>query len=190
VKTIIKKLIKTQKTINAMKKIFLLTLLSVFLLSAFSQNIASTTEIIYQVSLKKFIEDEEIQRLPAWNWGFLRMFFYKYVYTEKLPDGAVLVYCEGDGFKWCVPHYRGMMPEVVGVRPEVIESTCDNIVEDYDQQVVKGVPEGSISQKIAYLDPRGNPAYLIFQVNWKHDPQKPYNGTAEITITKTNSLGL
>jgi hypothetical protein len=173
-----------------MKKIFLLTLLSVFLLSAFSQVSVGYTEPIYKVSFNKSIEDEEIQRLPYY-WGFLRAFLYKYVNVVFLPNGDVQVTCSGWGLKMCAPIYRGMLPEVMGVEPQVIENTCEDMITDYDEQVVNGVPVGTTTKKIAFADPQsgGRTAYLLFQLNWNHDPQKPYNGRAEITISKTNDLG-
>jgi hypothetical protein len=185
-----KKTNQNSKTINAMKKIFLLTLLSVFLLSAFSQNTAGTTEIISQVTLNKYIDDDEVELAQGGLWGFFRMFFYKNVTTIVKPDGSVQVNCSGWGFKWCRPVYRGMLPDIAGVDAEVMASTCEKTIDDYDQQVANGVPVGSVSKKMAFSDPRsGRAAYLIFQVNWNHDPQKPYNGRAEITILKTNDLG-
>jgi len=51
---------------------------------------------------------------------------------------------------------------------------------------------GSTTKKIAFSDPEANNgvSYLLFQMNWNYCPENPYNGTAEIIISKTNKFGL
>jgi hypothetical protein len=170
-----------------MKKIFLLTLLSVFFLSAFSQY-SGETEVLSRVTITKSIDPLEYEGGEI-QYGFWFL-FYKYVYSEPCGDG-VCVYCSGWGRKCCFPKIKIKKP-VRGVDTEVMEQTCENLMEESDQQIVNGELSGALSRKIAFNDPlnNGKISYLIFQIKWEHDPKYPYNGKAEITVSKTNNLGL
>jgi len=176
-----------------MKKIFLLTLLSVFFLSAFSQTSTNGTEILTKIQISQFIDDDEIGDPllgPGWWWKP----FYKIVQKIPRPGGGVTVICEGRGWKLCWAR-RGVtndMPVVRGLSSEVIEDTHEKLITEYEERFANKEHSGSITKKIAFSDPltNGRTSYLILQIKWDNDPKKPCNGKAEITISKTNDLGI
>jgi len=170
-----------------MKKIFLLTLLSVFLLSAFSQN-SVEPEIIDKITITKYIEPSEFEGGNI-QYGFWFL-FYKYVYSEPCGNG-VCVYCSGWGKKCCFPKLKLYLKPVRGFETNEIANTCENLIEASEQKIVNGELSGTLSQKIAFNDPlsNGKIAYLLIQIKWEHDPIHPYNGKAEIIISKTNNFG-
>jgi len=175
-----------------MKKIFLLTLLSVFFLSAFSQITTGDAEILGKISITKYINDNEIEQQPEQGWWFL---FYKTVTTEITSDG-VSIYCSGWGWKICSPKLKGWFSSIIslfrGVSIDLVEQTCENIFTESENRIANGEFNGSITKKIAFSDPQSGTreSYILFQMYWNHDPNKPYNGTAEIIISKTNHFGL
>jgi len=173
-----------------MKKIFLLTLLSVFFLSAFSQNSTNGTEILTKISVNKFIADEEMEDplLAPWWWIFWKPFYQ--TVTEEYTLNGVILTCEGRGWKLCRAKRILNMPR--GISPELVESTYGKINEEYEDRVIAGEHRGSITKKIAFPDPlaNGKTSYILFMMNWDNDPIRHYNGKAEITISKTNDLGL
>jgi hypothetical protein len=166
-----------------MKKIFLLTLISVFFLSAFSQS-APKTEIIAKFDLVKFVEDDDIPDIQNGFW----IFFYKTVQIIYHPNGSFTVYCSGWGKKMCWAKIANYV-QYRGIASETIEKTCEELKNESDEQIAKGVFSGTSTRKVAQLDLNGRiDSYLIFKIDWDHDPRKPYNGKAEITITKTDKL--
>jgi hypothetical protein len=171
---------------NAMKKIFLLSLLSVLLLPAFSQ-ISGGTEILEKINIYKSIDPSEFDGNEP-QFGFW-LFFYKQVISEPRPGGGMKVYCSGCGWKMCIPKLR---MSIEGVDNEFITNTCEDITKESEERIFKGELGGSISSKIAFSDPlnNGKISYLLFQITWKHDPNHPYNGQAEIIISKTTNFGL
>jgi len=174
-----------------MKKIFLLSLLSVFLLSAFSQTLQDNSEIITRISITKSadVEDEE-NFLQRGIW----IFFWKYVTTYPDPDGnGFWVHCYGWGLKICAPKPADIAPyfNLRGVAPEMITHSCESIIQESDKLISNGMYAGSLTKKIALLDFQAGDrnSYLVFRIDWNHDPVRPYNGKAEITISKINNLG-
>ena len=178
-----------------MKKIFLLSLLSVLFLSAFCQVSVGNAEVITKITIVKHIDDAEIvaDGVPhgsdiEYGWW---IFFYRTVTTQKLPDGTYILTCSGIGWRICFIRLRDRGESVDAVT-EVMDTTCENLITESDAQIARGVFKGSVTRKIAYRDPAaGNKeSYLLFQMNWDNDPEKPYNGKAEITISKTDNFGL
>ena len=175
-----------------MKKIFLLTLLSVFFLSAFCQTSTDGTEIISKISVNKFIADEEMDDPllgPSW-WWFWKP-FYLYVNETQTPTGVILT-CEGRGWKLCRAKRFFNTASIRGLAPELVENTYERINDEYEDRIIAGEYRGSITKKIAFSDPlaNGRTSYLLFLMNWDNDPIKHYNGKAEIIISKTNDLGI
>jgi len=170
-----------------MKKIILLTLLSVFFLSAFCQTPVNS-EIITKINITRNIDDTE--EVPEIERGFW-IFFYNSVHTEYLPEGGVVVACFGWGLKMCLPS-RGTIVTLHEQYGTIMEQTCTDILSESDSRLADGEIRGSISRKVSI--PRGlalgNDSYLLFQMNWENDPQKPYNGRAEIIISKISNFGL
>jgi hypothetical protein len=73
----------------------------------------------------------------------------------------------------------------------MLESSCEDLVKESENNILNGVFSGVASQKIAFLDPNtGKTSYVFIQIRWDHDPLHPYNGEAEITISKSTNLGL
>jgi len=172
-----------------MKKIFLLTLLSVFFLSAFSQY-TTAPEVLNKITITKNIAPSEFGGGDI-NYGFWFL-FYKIVYVEPCGEG-VCIYCSGWGGKFCLPKLKPFMNNNIrGIETSEVAQTCENLIEESDNRIVNGELSGTLSRKIAFNDPlnNGRTSYLLFQIKWEHDPRHPYNGTAEITISKTNNLGL
>ena len=167
-----------------MKKIFLLTLLNVFFLSAFCQRVASNTEIITVITLEKYIPDDEIEK-ANFPWQMLRAFFYRDVRTVPSPDGGVVVYCSGWGFKTCMPSFDLLLFR--GVSSETIENTCSILIQESETCVVNGTFKGTLSKKITAPTLQN---YWLFTINWNYDPKNHYNGKAEIIISKTDDFGL
>jgi len=183
-----------------MKKIFLLSLLSVLFLSAFCQVSAGSTEVLTKINITRSIDIEEMNEIGFGNEQIepIWWFFYRNIVVEPSPDGGITIQCNGFGWKICMLPLknifrlifkRGLVSEAM---TETMESTCQNLVEDSDEQAANGVYRGTITKKIAFSDPEinGRNSYLLFQMNWDYDPQSPSNGTAEIIISKTNNFGL
>ena len=176
-----------------MKKIFLLTLLSVFLLSAFSQITDGNAEIITKIKITKEIDDSEID--PGTQFGFW-IFFYKNVSSKPTEDG-IIVTCTGWGFRMCLPKLKdnagGTNHSLIrGISADLVDSSCESVIEECENRIAHGEYQGTLTKKFAYSDPMANnrAAYLILQMNWANDPKKPYNGKAEITISKINDFGI
>ncbi|MCL2289462.1 MAG: hypothetical protein FWC34_01975 [Bacteroidetes bacterium] len=183
-----------------MKKIFLLSLLSVFFLSAFCQFSSNNTEVLAKIDVTRtinafeYLEMNEVGESPELgypSWWFL----YKTVKTEPKPGGGgFTLICNGKGWKLCFPNFKILWQTIWirGIAQETIERTCENLVTESEELAANGVYVGSTTKKIAFFDPEaGNrEAYLLFQMNWNYNPENPYNGTAEIIISKTNKFGL
>ena len=171
-----------------MKKKILLSLLSVLLLSAFSQHSVGSTEILTKINIYKIsgddnenlVECSSIEMFPWWP-------LYKYVRTEPYGSSLYNVFCEGFGFRTCSVPYIDFLPSFRGIALEVVESTCNNLIEESNEWVANGVYQGSISKKIAVAGSRTE--YFLFQMNWNNDPKNLRNGTAEFSISKTINLG-
>jgi len=187
-----------------MKKIFLLSLLSVFFLSAFCQIINTRepqTEIITKINIIRSADDarDNIFRttegyedpgdnIISWpKWWFL----YREVRTRPIIDGCTIE-CIGFGWKWCMIRLRDIFNANRGlpqnVTPEVLETTCETLAAESEEQAANGVYRGSISKKLAISGTQTE--YILFQMNWNYDPENPYNGQAEIIISKTNNFGI
>jgi len=184
-----------------MKKIFLLTLLSVFLLSVFSQTLPSNPEVIAKINITKYADpDDEILQSsnqgqglgPGHGWW---IFFWKEVKTFPMPNGGVLLICSGFGWKLCIVKFSEF--EVLtnwcatrGIDSEFVEKTYQGIIEESDEKAANGEYIGSITKKIAFPAIQGSKeTYLLFQMNWEYEPTNLRNGKAEITISTTNNLG-
>ena len=178
-----------------MKKIFLLSLLSVFFLSAFSQVIDGNAEVITKINIIRSSEDispisNDVNLKPETG---IWIFFWGNVTTYHNPDGGVTVMCSGWGLKLCVPKMKGShISSNRGISEDAVEKTCEDIVTESDDLVSHGECKGSVTKKIAFSDPQANgrTSYLIYQMNWDYDAKNPRNGTAEIIITKVNNLGI
>jgi len=166
-----------------MKKIFLLLLLNVLFLSAFSQFSPGNTEIITTLNISKQISDDEIALRPfsPWGWNYL---YYREVTTEPTPDGNFSMKCTGWGAQPCLPNFY--YAPIRGVAADVVEKTCSNLIEGSYECMANGEYKGSISTKLAMPD---NQSIILFTIHWDNDPQKPYNGKAEIIISKIEKLG-
>jgi hypothetical protein len=165
-----------------MKKFFLLTLLSVFFLSAFCQSAHNTPELIAKFNIEKHVDDDEALRIPIWLWSYWREVRVIFV------PGGYQIECLGVGTKPCFVLISEYL-YIRGVDTQVIERSYEYLVSESNKQIAEGVYRGTLSDKIAFIDPQTNmQAYLLLQINWDHDPLKPYNGRAEFTIYKTNSL--
>jgi hypothetical protein len=162
-----------------MKKIFLLSLLSVLFLSAFSQLLPGTPEIITTISITKSIPDDEIDHLQCFSWNILRMFFYRDVKLEPTGNGGYNVYCSGFGTRMCSSIFYEFL--IRGVAPEIVGNICDRIIGESEECIANGEYKGTISRKIASQD---NQSIFVFTIHWDNDPTKPYNGKAEIIISK------
>ena len=170
-----------------MKKIFLLSLLGVFFLSAFCQLSDGTTEILTKISITKQIDDSELPPdfMPySWN-------LYSYVIYDPFGGG---VNCFGWGGRLCIPRFDKLYNSLYyrGMPTDAIVKTGETLVEESDALVAKGEYKGSLTKKIAYPDPQfgGKQSFILLQMNWDNDPKKPYNGKAEIIISKTDNFGL
>jgi len=180
-----------------MKKIFLLSLLSAFFLSAFCQTtlslrsaetpVVNSTEILAKINIIKQINDDDIPDIQKGIWIFL----WREVKIDRTPDGGYQITCSGWGFKTCIIRFKDIINRR-DIPSEIMENAYENLIEESERQIARGTNQGSISKKIALVDPTNDrviDSYLIFQMNWSHDPKKPYNGKAEIIISKTNNLG-
>jgi hypothetical protein len=170
-----------------MKKIFLLSILSVSFLSAFCQNSIGDTEIINKINIIKSIDDSEIPDDPLLRpWPM----YYRTILLNPFGGFA----CLGWGTNCCFPDFRDILGPLYyrGMPTDVIEKTCETIVEESDERIGKGEYTGSLTRKIAYPDPQsdGKQSFILLQMNWDNDPEKPYNGKAEIIISKTDNFGL
>ena len=174
-----------------MKKIFLLSLLSVFLLSAFSQN-SGEPELLAKISISKYIAPSEFGGDDV-SRGLLG-FFYRDVVTHMELNGDITLTCRGWGWNICVPTFSSYLNfrQIGENGTEMVNNSCQEIVKESDKLILNGEYSGTISQKIAIPDPNNNGKilYILVQNKWDHDPKYPYNGKAEITISITNKLGL
>jgi len=188
-----------------MKKIFLLSLLSVFFLSAFCQITGTTefkNEIISKINIIRSADEanDDDYRIfesyggqgpdlaPSWpRWWFL----YKVVRSYPTPDGYI-VECFGNGWRFCMRPFKDIFASFRGLPQEIpieaMEATYQNLIADSEEQAANGVYKGSITKKIASTN--AQIGYLLFQMNWDYDPENPYNGKAEIIISKTNNFGI
>ena len=177
-----------------MKKIFLLSLLSVFFLSAFSQVIDGNAEIITKINIIRSSDEVSITNdEPSGPETGLWLFFWRTVNTTHTPDGGVTVMCSGWGLRLCVPKMKStsLSGTIRGVSTDAVEKTCENIVTESDDRASQGEYKGSLTKKMAFNDPlNGKTSYFIYQMNWDYDPKNPRNGTAEIIITKVDNLGI
>ena len=144
------KLILTQKTTITMKKIFLLSLLSVFFLSAFCQNSDGATEIITKFNITKHIDDSEIPvRLPYPS--------FKFGYLIITMDYFGRITCFGLGPTKCFTFSDIFNSRQYRDLPiDAIEKTGEALVEESDELVAKGEYKGSLTKKIAFSDPQSN----------------------------------
>ena len=172
-----------------MKKIFLLSLLSVLLLSAFSQKPGGSPEILAKINITAYMDDDEgYQAMGRGIW----LFFYKKVTTTRLPNWGFMIECTGWGLKMCVPRFTDVIfLEELENYSETIDKIFEELIIESSQQSSRGVNQGSISKKISLLGDRTSEKelYLFFQMNWSNELEKPYNSQAEIIISKTNNLG-
>jgi len=193
---------------NTFKKIFLLTLFSVFFLSAYSQ-FSTGTEILARINIDRNAEpnvtlDNDRESLdisvtgmeigdeddPLYvSGGSYWLPLYKYVYVDKGHDWVTLR-CEGRGWQICKILWMDVINiynTIRGLSVEAAEATLSNIFTDSEEQVANGVYQGSVSKKLAILGDKTN--FILFQMNWNYDPTNAYNGQAEIIISKTDNLG-
>jgi len=174
-----------------MKKIFLLSLLSVLLLSAFSQSHGSNSEILSKIYFSASMDDDEATQ--AFERG-IWILFYRTVITEVLPDGGIRVTCNGWGLRTCLPHKKNLQRAFsqLSIGVDQIEQILEELIKESNDLVNRGEYRGSISKKIAVSNSQvgGRDYYLLFLMNWNNDPKKPYNGEAEIIISKTTNFGL
>jgi len=193
---------------NTLKKIFLLTLFSVFFLSAFSQ-FSTGTEILARISIDRSAEptvtldndresldisvtgieigDDDDPLLDIW-WPF-GWPYYKYVYCN-FGGNWTQVFCVGIGLKRCVPHYldfSDITNSYRGLSAESVEAAFSSIFTESEKQVANGVYQGSVSKKLAISGDKTN--FILFQMNWNYDPTNAYNGKTEIIVSKTDNLG-
>jgi len=171
-----------------MKKIFLLSLLSVFFLSVFCQNTDGSTEIINKINITKYIDDSEI---PVESMYYIwPPFYYKYISYD--PYGGVR--CTGYGPMRCIFVLKDVLSafNYRNLPIDAMEKTCETFVEESNELITNGEYKGSLSKKIAFPDPQlgGKLSFILLQMSWDNDPQKPYNGKAEIIISKTNDFGI
>ena len=174
-----------------MKKIFLLSLISVLFLSAFSQIASNDSEILAQISITTSADaddEADIELFPWWpRWWFL----YKEVYTEVIP-GSASIRCEGYGWKMCILKLSAILKrDISGIEMETLESLYQKMIETRNEMAEMGENSGELTRKIAYSDPERNGAtsYILIQMNWINKPENPRSGKAEILISKTNRLG-
>ena len=172
-----------------MKKIFLLSLLSILLLSTFSQISGNSPEILANINITMIddVNDNADERGPFFPW---EMFLYRYILTEYYAGGWYIV-CSGFGPYVCFSlPLESLNFNIRGVAMETIENTYQEMIETIKQQVANREYQGSITRKCAYPDPeRGHlTSYILFQMHWDNDPKNPRNGKAKITISKTNDL--
>ena len=190
---------------NALKKIFLLTLISVFFLSAFSQS-TSGTEVLYRINIDRTAESvapnedptvvneicniEEPQLFPFWPWWWP---LYRIVSVDAGP-GYATVSCIGHGWKFCWASFIKIWSKIAekergvqAIQQEVAETTYESLITESEELAANGVYKGSLSKKLAIPGDKLN--FVFFQMNWNYDPKNTYKGQAEIIISKTNNLG-
>jgi len=176
-----------------MKKFFLLSLLSVLFLSAFSQiqdnNLSQenkpTVEVLANISIYKDIDDSEIPDIQHGIW----ILFYKEVKTTY-SGGNLTLTCKGWGWKFCLPSLYSYIVNR-GVDAEAVENTCNNLLNESYEKVSNGEYKGSLTKKVGSVTPETGrvDSYILYQLNWNNDPKKPYNGEAEIIISKITNFG-
>jgi hypothetical protein len=170
---------------NAMKKIFLLSLLSVFLLSTFSQNYEVKPEILTQIQIVKSadLDDDDLgqELLPGGLWWW---HLYKWV-TYEIHQWGFVVRCYGFGPLLCMQfNLRGLINDLP---EETSERTVQELISESGERALKGEYRGSSSKKIVPMDGK---FYIFFQINWDYDPKNIRNGNAEIIISKIANFGL
>jgi hypothetical protein len=173
-----------------MKKIFLLSLLSVLFLSAFSQK-QGKTEILAKINITSSMTDEEGTQGMGRGWW---IFFYRFVTTTHYPDGSVIVQCSGWGRKCCIPKFERLPNGLEGLfrSPDAFDPIFEELVTESNEKIAAGEYSGTVSKTILIPENQmgGKDLYLFFLMKWENDPLKPYNGKAEIIISKTYNLGL
>ena len=193
---------------NTLKKIFLLTLFSVFFLSAFSQ-FSNSTEILARIYIERsadpnvtIVDDRGLLDIsvtgieiddyddplyePGAGWSSTR---FRVVNVVEC-NGCYTLTCWGEGRKKCKLRWIDMVKIVVVVRglsEEAAETALSDVFTDSDEQVANGVYQGSVSKKLAIPGDKTN--FIFFQMNWNYDPTNAHNGQAEIIISKTDNLG-
>ena len=181
-----------------MKKIFLLSLLSVLCLSAFSQISGNSQEILAKIHIIRYADADDgnfdnLTHLGPIGWELKWWPFYTYIITDPYPWGD-LIRCVGFGVNPCYVKLKDLLniPYLRGIDTEKIDVTCQNIIDTSYEQAEKGLYKGSITKKLAFLNPEtgGKEFYLLFLMDWEYDPENLRNGKAEITISKTDKLGL
>jgi len=170
-----------------MKKIFLLSLLFTFLLSAFSQNFEGKTEILYQINITKTADADEEEfnpeRLPGWSW-FWWWNNYRWVIWDPFPWGGEN-YCIGLGPNTCFKlKFRS---EIRGISEEVTENTLQELFYESGERALNEEFKGTASRKIVSNEDK---SLILFQIKWDYDPKNIRTGKAEITISKTTTLGI
>jgi len=172
-----------------MKKIILLSLLSVFFLSAFCQTTHGSTEIITKINItKSAVEDFGDSEIDQGFW----ILFWRTVTSFVDDDGGVWIYCCGWGWKICQPAKEHYSHNNRGLDAKMLETTCEDMIAESDERVINGEYNGSITKKIAYSDPSSNSriSYILFQMDWDYERGNPRNGRAEIIISRTSDFGL
>ena len=173
-----------------MKKILLLSLLSVLFLSAFSQ-IIETPTILSKINITRISgeDDDGISQDRGW-W----IFFYKKVTTQYTPNGSIALICTGWGWKVCIANFNAM-PNLMdwmqrgGFDYQIVENTLQSVFEESDSRAENGEYSGNISKKLALQNANNEIVYLLFSMDWAYDRKDPRNGKAEIIISTTNHLG-
>jgi len=170
-----------------MKKIILLSLFSVFCLSAFCQLSYGGTEILAKFNITKYIDEKEIPDDPY----FLPWLFH---YDRISTDFSGNLICIGIGRMPCLVNIHTLLHSnhFRDLPTDLIEASYENITEESDALVAQGLFKGSLTKKIAIPETQsgGKQSFILLQMNWDYDPQKPYNGKAEIIISKTNDFEL
>lgn len=174
-----------------MKKNFLLSLLSILSLSAFSQISVENPEVLVRIdiTMNDDTNDDSIERIPNYPWWLFR---YRNVLTEYYP-GGVNISCTGFGLFMCFPFFQDIANfSIRGLAIETLEATYKDMIETSRALAANGEFYGSVTRKLAYQDQeRGNLlSYILFQINWDNEPYNPLNGKAKIIISKTTNFGM
>ena len=172
-----------------MKKIYLLSLISILLTPAFSQISIEKPEILatVDITMNDDIVDDPIERLPHKPWW---LFLYRNVVTEWYPEGTSVT-CGGFGIYICFPTFSEFMKiNIRGIASETLETTYKEMIEASKEQAANGEFQGSITRKLAYPDPERahSTSYILFQMYWNNEPDNPRNGKAKIIISKKNDF--
>jgi len=179
-----------------MKKLFLLSLLSVLFLSAFSQITPSKPEILERIEIFGSADDDSGDAEVGIDQRGFWILFYKNVKTIYLPGWGVSVTCTGWGWKACIaafPNLWGLWHYIqqTGLDAGIVENMYNSLYEECASRAGEGDYQGSVTKKLAFLDARQGykESYLLFTMNWDIEQNNPQNCKAEIIISTTNSLG-